>query len=238
MRISTDRQFFFAMLKIALVFLLIIGGIVIDLGGGPTHDRIGFRYYKDPGAFAPYHTEGSLGYFLGFFTNLLQSAGSFSGIESIVVAAAEVKNPRIALAKAVRRLFWRIAIFYVLLIFVVGLLVPYNDPQLLQSTGTAASSPFVLAFTRAGVKGLPHVINAIVLSSAVSAGSSLMYSVSRMFYGMALRGYAPRIVAKTTKKGLPIVSLSIVTLFYAFAFMSLSKGASTVLNWLSNLNAL
>ena len=179
-----------------------------------------------------------MGYFLGFFTNLLQSAGSFAGIESIVVAAAEVKNPRIALSKAVRRLFWRIAIFYILLIFVVGLLVPYTDSSLLQSTGTAASSPFVIAFVRAGVGILPSVINAAILTSAFSAGSSLMYSVSRMLYGMALRGYAPRFIAKTTKGGLPIVSLTIVTCFFGFAFMSLSKGASTVLNWLSNLNAL
>jgi amino acid transporter len=212
--------------------------MVIDLGGGPNGDRIGFRYWKNPGAFAEYHSPGGLGKFLGWFTNTLQSAGSYSGIESIVVAAAEVKNPRIALAKAIRRLFWRIAIFYILLIFVVGLLVPYNDPSLLQSTGTAASSPFVLAFTRAGVSGLPHVINAAVLTSAFSAGSSLMYSVSRMLYGLALRGYAPKFVAITTKKGLPVVSLSIVTCFYGLSFMSLSSGASTVLNWLSNLNAL
>jgi amino acid transporter len=65
-----------------------------------------------------------------------------------------------------------------------------------------------------------------------------MYSVSRMLYGMALRGYAPRIIARTTRKGLPIVSLCIVSLFFSLAFMSLSSGAATVLNWLSNLNAL
>ncbi|OCF42838.1 hypothetical protein I317_03315 [Kwoniella heveanensis CBS 569] len=224
--------------KLALVIGLIIAGIVVDLGGGPNGDRIGFRYWKDPGAFAEYHSKGDLGKFLGFFTNLLQAAGSFAGIESIAVAAAEVKNPRVALSKAIRRLFWRIAIFYILLIFVVGLLVPYNDPSLLQSTGTAASSPFVLAFSRAGISALPSIINAAVLTSAFSAGSSLMYSVSRMVYGLSLRGYAPRILAKTTKDGLPIVALSFVTLFYGLSFMSLNKGASTVLNWFSNLNAL
>nr|XP_018265092.1 uncharacterized protein I303_03275 [Kwoniella dejecticola CBS 10117]OBR87250.1 hypothetical protein I303_03275 [Kwoniella dejecticola CBS 10117] len=233
-----ESEFIFAFIKIALVIGLIIAGLVVDLGGGPTHDRIGFRYWKDPGAFAEYHFTGDLGKFLGFFTNLLQAAGSFAGIESIAVAAAEVKNPRVALTKAIKRLFWRITIFYILLIFVVGLLVPYTDPSLLQSTGTAASSPFVIAFQRAGIKALPSIINAAVLTSAFSAGSSLMYSVSRMLYGLSLRGYAPRILARTTKKGLPIVSLCFVTLFYALSFMTLSKGASTVLNWLSNLNAL
>jgi amino acid transporter len=65
-----------------------------------------------------------------------------------------------------------------------------------------------------------------------------MYSASRMLYGLSLRGYAPRILAKTTSRGLPIVSLSIVTLFFALSFMSLSSGSETVLNWLSNFNAL
>ncbi|WVR05551.1 hypothetical protein IAU60_002570 [Kwoniella sp. DSM 27419] len=233
-----ESEFIFAFIKIALVIGLIVGGIVVDLGGGPSGDRIGFRYWKNPGAFAEYNTKGDLGKFLGFFTNLLQSAGSYAGIESIAVAAAEVKNPRVALTKAIKRLFWRIAIFYILLIGVVGLLVPYNDPSLLQSTGTAASSPFVIAFQRAGISALPSIINAAVLTSAFSAGSSLMYSVSRMIYGMSLRGYAPRALSRTTKSGLPIAALCFVTLFYSLSFMSLNKGASTVLNWFSNLNAL
>ncbi|RSH80779.1 hypothetical protein EHS25_007115 [Saitozyma podzolica] len=223
-----ESEFIFAMIKIALVIGLIIAGIVVDLGGGPNHDRIGFRYWKDPGPFAPYHTTGSLGSFLGWFTDLLQAAGSYTGIESISMAAAE----------AIKRLFWRILLFYILAVFVVGLLVPYTDPSLLQSTGTAASSPFVTAFNRAGIKALPSIINAAILTSAFSAGSSLMYSASRMLYGLSLRGYAPRILAKTTSRGLPIVSLSIVTLFFALSFMSLSSGSETVLNWLSNFNAL
>jgi amino acid transporter len=93
-------------------------------------------------------------------------------MESLAMTAAEVQNPRRALAKAVGRVFYRILAFYVLGILIVGtlfhpvidltlmthpagMLVPFNDPQLLQSTGTAASSPFVLAMTRVGVKGLP-----------------------------------------------------------------------------------
>ncbi|WVO14408.1 hypothetical protein L204_102041 [Cryptococcus depauperatus] len=233
-----ESEFVFASIKIILAVGLLIASLVIDLGGGPNHERIGFQYWKNPGAFAEYHDKGSLGHFLGFFASLLQAAGSYSGIESIAAAAAEVKNPRVALTKAIKRLFWRIAIFYILLIFMVGLLVPHDDPSLLQSTGTAASSPFVIALTRVNIKVLPSIINAAILTSAFSAGSSFQYSVSRMLYGLSLRGYAPKIFATTTKKGLPIVSLTFVSLFYSFSFMTLSKGAATILNWLSNLNAL
>nr|XP_031857118.1 uncharacterized protein CI109_007503 [Kwoniella shandongensis]KAA5524189.1 hypothetical protein CI109_007503 [Kwoniella shandongensis] len=233
-----ESEFIFATIKIALVVGLILAGLVVDLGGGPNHERIGFRYWRDPGAFAEYHSPGHMGKFLGTFTNFVQAAGSYMGTELITIAAAEVKNPRVSVAKAVQRLFYRIMIFYIGSILIVGMLVPYNDPTLLQSTGTAASSPFVQAFNRAGIKVLPSIINAGVLTSAVSAGNSLMYSVTRMIYGMALRGHAPRICAKTTKNGLPIVSVSLVSLSFALAFMSLSKGSETALNWLSNLSAL
>lgn len=222
-------------MKIVLVIILVIASLVIDLGGAPNHERLGFQYWRDPGPFSPYYGDNDLGYFLGWFTDLVQAAGSYMGIEMVIVAAAEVRNPRVALKKAVKRLFWRILIFYILLIFLVSMIVKYDDPELLQSKGTAASSPFVLAMKRAGVKGLPHFVNVCLVLSAFSAGSSLMYSASRMLYGMALRGYAPRFFAMTTRRGLPLYALILTTCFYPLAFMSLSDGASTVFNWLSNL---
>ncbi|KAJ7625664.1 amino acid permease/ SLC12A domain-containing protein [Roridomyces roridus] len=233
-----ESEFIFARLaiiKIMLVLGCIIGGLVIDLGGAPGHDGIGFRYWKDPGAFAPFIVPGNTGKFLGWFEVLVFAAYSCLGMELLAMAAAEVQNPRYALAKAVRRVFYRIMIFNVFGILIVGMLVPYNDPRLLQSTGTAASSPFVLAITRVGIKGLPSVINAGVLTSAFSAGNSLLYASSRQLYGLALRGQAPRIFARTTKGGLPITALSFSSIWVLLSYMALSEGASTVLTWLSNL---
>ncbi|KAJ7785219.1 amino acid permease/ SLC12A domain-containing protein [Mycena maculata] len=233
-----ESEFIFAVIKILLVIGCIIGGLVIDLGGGPGHDRIGFRYWKDPGAFAPYILPGNTGKFLGWFQTLLQAAYSYLGMEALAMTAAEVENPRRALAKAVRRVFYRILMFYVFGILIVGMLVPSTDPDLLQSTGTAASSPFVLAMTRVGIKGLPSVINAGVLTSAFSASNSGLYGSSRQLYGLALRGQAPRIFAKTTKGGLPIAALSFSAIWIVLSYMALSDGASTVLNWLSNLTSI
>jgi amino acid transporter len=226
------------MIKILLIVGLIIAGLIVDLGGSPSGDRIGFRYWKNPGAFAPYFTTGTMGNFLGWFKNLLQAAYSFLGMEQIAVAAAEVKNPRVSVTKAVKRIFIRILLFYILGILIVGMLVPSDNPHLLHSTGTAASSPFVLAFNLAGIKVLPSIINAGVLTSAFSAGNSGLYGTSRMLYGLALRGQAPKIFSKTTKKGLPIYSLMVVTLFSTLCYMALGSGASTALNWLSNLTSL
>ncbi|KAL7423301.1 hypothetical protein Q5752_002602 [Cryptotrichosporon argae] len=234
-----ESEFIFAMIKIALITGLIIAGLVIDLGGGPDHDRIGFRYWKDPGPFVEYGGfTGGTGKFLGWFTDLLTAAYSYSGMEQIAVAAGEVKNPRISVAKAVRRIFYRIATFYIIGILIVGMLVPSDNTSILQSTGNAASSPFVVAFQLAGVKVLPHIINAGVLTSAFSAANSGLYGTSRMLYGMALRGHAPRFFAKTTRKGLPLPALVFATAFIALSYMALSSGASTALNWLSNLTTL
>ncbi|KAF7316516.1 Amino acid permease/ SLC12A domain-containing protein [Mycena indigotica] len=232
-----ESEFYFALIKIALILGCVIGGLVIDLGGGPGHDRIGFRYWKDPGAFVPYLVAGNTGKFLGWFQTLLQAAYSYQGMETLAMTAAEVENPRYALAKAVRRVFYRILMFYVLGILIVGMLVRSTDSDLLQSTGDAASSPFVLAMKRVGIKSLPSVINAGVLTSAFSAGNTGLYTSSRQLYGLALRGQAPKVFAKTTKAGLPIIALAFSTIWILLSYMALSDGASTVLNWLTNLTS-
>lgn len=78
---------------------------------------------------------------------------------------------------------------------------------MLGNTGTASDSPYVIAMIRAGVKGLPSLVNACVLTSAFSAGNSYLFTSSRILYGLALRKQAPIIFAKCTKNGLPIVSV-------------------------------
>ncbi|WVQ79479.1 hypothetical protein IAT38_001578 [Cryptococcus sp. DSM 104549] len=233
-----EAEFIFAMLKIALVVGLILAGLIVDLGGNPLHDRIGFRYWKDPGAFAAYYTTGNEGKFLGWFTSLVQAAYSYVGMEQLGVTAAEVKNPRVAVAKACKKIFYRIAIFYVLSIWVIGMLVPYTDENLLQGSGNAAGSPFVIAFNRVGIKVLPHIINAILIVSSISTSNMCLYGVSRMIYGLGVRGHAPKIFGRTTKKGLPLPALVVATLCMGLCYMCLGSGAATAFTWFSNITSL
>ena len=74
-------------------------------------------------------------------------------MELVAIAASETENPRRNIAKAVRRVFWRIAIFYILGVIISGMLVAYNDDALLNSGGTATESPYVIAIQRAGIGG-------------------------------------------------------------------------------------
>lgn len=104
-------------------------------------------------------------------------------------------------------MFWRIVIFYILGILITGMLVPYDDPNLLNGGGTAAQSPYVIAIRRAGIRTLPSIINAAIFTSAFSAGNSYLFCSSRILYGLSIRGQAPRIFSYCTKNGLPIVAV-------------------------------
>jgi len=233
-----ESEFGFSLIKLTLITGLIIAGLAIDLGGGPEGQRIGFRYWKNPGAVAGAGLVSNINTdrFLGILSVLVQAAFSFQGMELVAIAASETENPRRNIAKAVRRVFWRILIFYILGVFIIGLLVASNDPQLLSATGTAADSPFVIAMTRAGVKGLPHVINAAIFTSAFSAGNSFLFCGSRVLYGLSIRGQAPKFFSYCTKKGLPLYSVLFTACFSLLSFMSVSSGAETVFNWFVNLS--
>lgn len=118
-------------------------------------------------------------------------------------------------------------------------MVPYTDPRLLSGTGTATSSPFVIAINDAGIKALPSIINAVILISAWSAGNSDLYASSRTLYALALEGKAPAFIRRCTKAGLPIWALSITSLFGLLGFMTVSNGTGTkVFNWLYNLTSI
>ncbi|TFK48431.1 general amino acid permease 1 [Heliocybe sulcata] len=233
-----EAEFVFSIIKICLILGLILVGLIIDLGGGPDHDRIGFRYWRDPGAFAPAGLVSNLNTdkFLGFLSVIVQAAFSFQGMELVAIAASETHNPRHNIAKAVRRVFYRILVFYVLGILITGMLVPYNDPDLLGGGSSSAQSPYVIAIRRAGIKTLPSIINAAVFTSAFSAGNSFLFCSSRILYGLALRGQAPRIFTKCTQAGLPIVAVVSCSAVSLLSFMSVSSGATTVFNWFVSLS--
>ncbi|KAJ7068002.1 amino acid permease [Mycena amicta] len=189
-----EAEFIFASIKVITITGLIILGIVLDLGGGPNHDRIGFRYWKNPG---------------------------------------EAKNPRRNLPKAIKRVYIRILLFYIGGVIIIGLLVPSNEARLNLADGTAASSPFVIAIERAGIKALPSIINACLLTSAWSAGSSDLFT-----NGLAAAGNAPRIFLTTLPNGLPIVALAFCSCFACLAYMAIGTGSARVFGYFSAMTSI
>lgn len=144
-QIYGEAEFIFASLKIITIIGLLILSVIIDLGGVPGQKRLGFHYWNDPGPMKPYKAAGALGRFLGLWSTMANAAFSYTGVETIAAAAGETENPRKNIPKAVRRVFWRILFFYVLGALALGVLVPYNDANLLHaqsiSAAGAAQSP-------------------------------------------------------------------------------------------------
>ncbi|KAI1097205.1 proline-specific permease [Jackrogersella minutella] len=236
-RVFGEVEFAFAILKVLLVVFLIILGIIIAAGGIPGTPAIGFTYWRDPGPFVEYVATGDWGRFLGFWGVLTSAVFSFAGIESLAMAAAETQNPRRAIPRACKRIFIRVLLFYILAIFVVGLLVASDDDRLDDSSGTAAQSPFVIAASAAGISAIPSVVNAVVITSAWSSSNQALLSGTRVLFGLALKGQAPRIFLRTTSWGTPYVCVLFYTVCMFLSFMSLSSGALTVFWWLVDLTA-
>ncbi|KAF9513616.1 hypothetical protein BS47DRAFT_1344108 [Hydnum rufescens UP504] len=233
-----EAEFFFVSFKVITIVGLLILGVILDLGGGPNHDRIGFRYWKNPGPFVQYNgISGAKGRFLGWWSVMTQAAFSYIGTEIVGIAAGEAKNPRQNLPKAIKRIYIRILLFYIGGAWTIGWLVPSNDKRL-GLTSDAASSPFVIAISRAGIKGLPSVINAAIVTSAWSSASSSLYTSSRALYGLAISGNAPKFFAATSKAGLPYVSVIFCALFCSLAYMGVKSGPGKVFGWLGNMTSI
>ena len=125
-------------------------------------------------------------------------------------------------------MFWRVLIFYVVSILIIGMLVPYDDPNLGISTGDAQQSPFVIAFQRAGINVLPSIINAIVCTSAFSCGSACVFLASRTLYGLIENKQAPQFLLRTNRFGTPYLAVAASLIFMPLVYLSLGSNSSVV----------
>ncbi|GAA6014319.1 hypothetical protein JCM11491_005037 [Sporobolomyces phaffii] len=230
-----EIEFVTAGLKVFAFILIIIVGLVIDLGGAPNHDRLGFRYWRDSPWVQYNGIEGPLGRFASVVAAFVGAAFTYLGTETMVLAAGESKNPLREIPRAIKKVAYRILFFYIGGIFLVTVLVPSYEPRL-KSGGTAAS-PFVIAIQNGGIKVLPHILNALFIMSAWSAGNSYAYTASRTLYSMALSGRVPKVFAKVLPNGVPFVSVILSMAFGSLAYLSVSSGPAQVFSWLQNINA-
>jgi amino acid transporter len=239
-RIYGEAEFAFGAVKLTTIVGLILLMFIITLGGTPSGERIGFLYWRDPGPMNEYLVPGSLGRFLAFWKVFIQATFSYGGSEMVVIASGETENPRRNIPKAIRRVFWRIALFYVLAIFLVTLCVSSMDPRLLDAIRTsapgAAASPFVIAIENGGIHVLPSIINAVILSSAWSAGNSFFYASTRVLYAAALDGKAPAFFT-FERRGVPYACVAATALLSLLSYLTVSESGENVFFWLSSLSA-
>lgn len=239
-----EAEFWFASIKVITILGLIIVGIVIFFGGTPTHDRLGFRYWKHGEAFQQLMgVPGAAGRFCAFWNAMVKSGFSFiTSPELIVIAAGEAQAPRRNIPKAVRRFIWRLLFFYILGSLVIGVIVSSKSPRLLSALNSgssdAAASPFVIGIQNAGIPVLNHIINAAILTSAWSAGNAFMFAGSRILYSQACNGDAPKIFKTCNRWGVPYLAVGLNAAIACLAFLNVSSSSANVFTWFTNLSTI
>ena len=207
--------------------------LVFVLGGGPDNGAYneywGARLWYDPGAFR----NG----FKGFCSVFVTAAFAFSGTELVGLAAAETKNPLKSLPGAIRQVFWRITLFYIVGLTFVGLLVRSDNPDLLGASG-ADASPFVIIGRDGGLRGFDSFMNVVILVSVISIGVSGVYGGSRTMTALAEQGYAPKVFTYMDRSGRPLVSVAFILIWGVLAYMNIATTGEVVFNWFVSLSGL
>lgn len=223
-----EAEYWFSLIKVITVIIFIITGTLMIFGimGG---EAIGFKNFTIGDA--PFH--GGFMSMLGIF---MAAGFSFQGTELLGIAAGETDDPKKAIPRAVKSVFWRILLFYVLAIFVIGLLIPYTNGNLANSEVTV--SPFTIVFQKAGIAFAASIMNAVILTAVLSAGNSGMYASTRMLWDLARQGKAPKFLGKLDSRGVPVNALILTSLVGTLAFLASFFGDGTVYVWLLNASGM
>jgi amino acid transporter len=237
-RFFGEFEFWLSSIKVIVILGLILLSLVLACGGGPDHHATGFQYWNNPGAFHKYIASGAEGRFLAVWSTFTTAVFAYLGTELVGVTVGEAANPRRVIPRAIKLTFYRILLFYVVLVFLLGMIVPYNSPLVLaanKQSNNASASPFVVAIQISGIKALPAIFNACVLIFVLSAANSDLYIASRTLYGLAHEGKAFKVFARTDRRGVPIYALGLSVLFCLLAFLGVNTDSYTVFGYFVNL---
>ncbi|MBF2530371.1 amino acid permease [Listeria welshimeri] len=227
-----ESEYWFSIIKVATVIIFLIVGVLTIVGilGG---EAIGFSNF----------TTGDAPFKGGFFAILgtfLIAGFSFQGTEMVGIAAGESATPEKSVPKAIKQVFWRILLFYIFAIFIIGMIIPYTNPNLLSADATdVAISPFTLVFEKASLAFAASVMNAVILTSVLSAGNSGLYASTRMLWAMARDKKAPRFLGKVNRRGIPMAALIVTTIVGAMTFITtLTENGTVIYTWLLSASGL
>lgn len=226
-RLYGEAEYWLATLKIITIIIFFIISIIVNVGHNPTHKYIGFKYWIQ--GEAPF-----VNGFKGFVNLFINSSYAYGGLESITITSGEAKNPVRNTPKVVKTVFWRILIFYIFTTFFVAMNIPYDYPNL--STGSVMTSPFTIAFQMVGSNSAGSFMNAVILTSIISACNHALFAGSRVLYNMGLEGFfVPKVVTKTNRYRVPYVAVFLTWAIGGLCFGASFIGAGTLWAWLQNI---
>lgn len=243
-----EFEFWFAIIKIAAIIAMIIGGLVVVVMALPTANglRASFaNWFTVGGGFLPngLMRHGANGQWTGLLMSLAVVMFSFGGTELIGITAGEASDPRRTIPKATNAIIWRILVFYILTLGVIMAVVPWNAIGKPNAQGMVVS-PFVQIFDSVGVHAAAGILNFVCLTAVMSVYNSALYSNSRMLFSLARQGNAPKYLGRLSKGGVPyagvltsacIIALAVVVVFlwpqFAFNYLMSIATISAIINW-------
>ena len=229
-----EFEFWFVMLKVIAVLAFIALGALALTGVVPNLSVSGVaKLSNDFGGFMPNGMAAVIG-------AMLTTVFSFMGTEIVTIAAAESKDPSRQITRATNSVVWRMGIFYIVSVFLIVSIVPWNDPMLVQ----------VGSYQRAlELMNIPHakmIVDVVVLIAVASCLNSAIYTASRMVYSLSRRGDGPAVLQRTSSAGVPFVAVMASTAvgflttalnYFApdevFSFLLASSGAVALLVYLA-----
>ncbi|KAG7662564.1 uncharacterized protein J8A68_003918 [[Candida] subhashii] len=221
-----ESEYWMALLKVVTIVIFFIVSIVCNVGKNDTHEYIGFKYWS-------YGDAPFVNGFRGFSSLFVSAAYALGGLESVSLTAGETRNPVKVIPKTIKATFWRIMIFYVFTSFFIGMNVPYDYPNLM--TKTVATSPFTIVFQRVGAKGAGSFMNAVILTSVISAGNHALFAGSRLAFNLGSQGYFPKVFTKFNRYKVPYVAVIVTWLIAGLCFGSAFVGAGELWSWLQSI---
>jgi AAT family amino acid transporter len=221
-----ELEYWLCLLKVITIMVFIILSICVNAGANTAHEYIGGRNWHLPDA--PF--VGGIG---GFASVFVTASFAYGGTESIAITAGETRDPARQLPRVVKNVFWRILLFYVLSALMIGLNIAYNTPGL--NSKTTRTSPFTIAFTMAGSKVAGSFINAVILTSIISAGNHALFAGSRLLYTLGVNNHAPKVFTRLTRFQVPWVAVLFTSVCSGLLFGASFIGAGQLWTWLQNL---
>ncbi|KAJ3324322.1 hypothetical protein HDV06_000361 [Boothiomyces sp. JEL0866] len=195
-----EFEYWLSFIKIfAIVFFIITAAVII------ARDHYGFSTWSDGGG-------AFLNGPVGIGGALVSAAFAFGGTELVGITAGEANNPGIAVPKAIKGTFWRIAIFYFLSIFLIGLILPASYLHEISGENGLNKSPFVFTLAHAGMAFAPDLINFVGLVAVTSAANSSIYACSRTMMAQCQAGRGPKFLSKTNSRGIPFYQAILVSI--------------------------
>jgi lysine-specific permease len=214
-----ETEYWLSMLKIVAIVAFICIGVVLVF----TNELYTFENWKDPDMFNG-NGGGSI------FTSMISACFAFGGTELVGITAGEAANPRKSIPSAIKGTFWRIMIFYITSIVLIGLILSPSYLQSLTELDPLLQSPFVLVFQQANIPGADHIMNAVAFIAIFSAGNSSVYASSRTLMALTEGTF----MAKTSKFGVPFAAVLFSTGFGSLVFATLAVPGQVLFELLTN----